>query len=414
MRRRRCETWRAALRRVLRSDSQACSWARACLGVGVGAVENGGRSGAGGRFPTEVQLSGVEPRDLGGAVRAVGADGGGARAVGGLAVVDGEAGDGVVEPGGAALVGEAGDDQVVAGAGEGDVEEAALLGFLLALLVGLGGVPALGLEAADLEPAFAGGVADDDVRGRGAVGQEVGDDDDRVLEALGLVDGEDLDLGAGLLAHRRVALFAAGLGLLLEEADHRAQGGGAGGLVGAGDVEHLPEVGDALLAGGAQAEGGQGAGLVEEGGDHLARRLHAAAAVERLEDGEGAADEVGVLDALADGGQRVQDAAARHELEDVVVGEAEEGRAEGGEDGEAVGRVVDGAQDGGEGLHLFAGVVLLAADEAVRDAVGLERLLERADELAASSCGRAGRRRRGARGGRSRRFGRGCSRACRG
>ena len=103
--------------------------------------------------------------------------------------------------------------------------------------------------------------------------------------------------------------------------------------------------------------------------------------MERLEDGEGAADEVGVLDALADGGQGVQDAAARHELEDVVVGEAEEGRAEGGEDGQAVGRVVDGAQDGGEGLHLFAGVVLLAADEAVRDAVGLERLLERADEL---------------------------------
>ena len=58
------------------------------------------------------------------------------------------------------------------------------------------------------------------------------------------------------------------------------------------------------------------------------------------------------------------------ELEDVVVGEAEEGRAEGGEDGQAVGRVVDGAQDGGEGLHLFAGVVLLAADEAVRDAAG--------------------------------------------
>ena len=88
---------------------------------------------------------------------------------------------------------------------------------------------------------------------------------------LALWTVSDLDLGAGLLAHRRVALFAAGLGLFLEEADHRAQGGGAGGLVGAGDVEHLPEVGDALLAGGAQAEGGQGAGLVEEGGDHLAR-----------------------------------------------------------------------------------------------------------------------------------------------
>ena len=108
-------------------------------------------------------------------------------------------------------------------------------------------------------------MADDDVRGGAAVGEEVGDDDDRVLEALGLVDGEDLDLGAGLLAHRRVALLAAGLGLLLQEADDRAQGGGAGGLVGAGDVEHLPEVGDALVAGGAQAEGGQGAGACRRG-----------------------------------------------------------------------------------------------------------------------------------------------------
>ncbi len=82
-----------------------------------------------------------------------------------------------------------------------------------------------------------------------------------------------------------------------------------------------------------------------------------------------------------DGCQRVEDAAACHELEDVVVGEAEERRAEGGEDGQAVGRVVDGAQDGGEGLDLFARVVLLAADEAVRDAAGLERVLEGADEL---------------------------------
>ena len=50
---------------------------------------------------------------------------------------------------------------------------------------------------------------------------------------------------------------------------------------------------------------------------------------------------------------------------EVVVGEAEEGRAERGEDGQAVGGVVDGAQDGGEGPDLVAGVVLLAADEAV-------------------------------------------------
>jgi hypothetical protein len=167
-------------------------------------------------------------------------------------------------------------------------------------------------------------VADDEVRGGAAVGEEVGDDDDRVLEALGLVDGEDLDLGAGLLAHRGVALLAAGLRLLLQEADDRAQGGGAGGFVGARDVEHLPQVGDALVAGGAEAEGGKGAGLVEEGLDHGARRLHAAAAVERLEDGEGAADEVGVSDAVLDGSQRIQIATRRDELEDVVVRETEE------------------------------------------------------------------------------------------
>ena len=133
------------------------------------------------------------------------------------------------------------------------------------------------------------------------------------------------------------------------------------------------------------------------------RRRHAALAVERLEDGEGAADEVGVPHVPRPMGARgFRMPPLDDELEDVVVGEAEERRAERGEDGEAVGRVVDRAQDGGEGLHLLAGVVLLAADEAVRDAAGLERVLEGADELAASSCGRAGRRRPGARGGRSR------------
>ena len=55
----------------------------------------------------------------------------------------------------------------------------------------------------------------------------------------------------------------------------------AGGFVGARDVEHLPQVGDALVAGGAEAEGGKGAGLVEEGLDHGTRRLHAAAAAAR-------------------------------------------------------------------------------------------------------------------------------------
>ena len=95
----------------------------------------------------------------------------------------------------------------------------------------------------------------------------------------------------------------AGLGLLLEEADDRAQGGGAGGLVGAGDVEGLPEVGDALVALGAEAVGGEGAGLLEEGDDDVARGLaRGGRRWSDCEEVEGAADEVGVSDAVAGSG----------------------------------------------------------------------------------------------------------------
>jgi hypothetical protein len=74
------------------------------------------------------------------------------------------------------------------------------------------------------------------------------------------VDGEDLDLRAGFLAHRRVAFLLAALGLVFEEADEGAQSGRAGGFVRAGDLEGLPEVRDELLAVGAQAEGPAGTG----------------------------------------------------------------------------------------------------------------------------------------------------------
>ena len=90
---------------------------------------------------------------------------------------------------------------------------------------------------------------------------------------------------------------------------------------------------------------------------------------------------VGASGLFRDRGQVVEVAALRHELPEVVVGEAEEGRAEGGEDGQAVGGVVDGAEDVGEGTHLVAREVLLAADEAVRDALGGEGRLVVADEL---------------------------------
>ena len=125
-------------------DSQASSATRALRSsASVPSIAAVGCA-RGALFPAEIQSSRVSNQVTSALpARAVAADGGGARAVGGLAVVDGEAGDGVVEPGRAALVGEAGDDQVVAGAGEGHVEEAALLGLLLALLLGLGRVPAL-------------------------------------------------------------------------------------------------------------------------------------------------------------------------------------------------------------------------------------------------------------------------------
>ena len=96
---------------------------------------------------------------------------------------------------------------------------------------------------------------------------------------------------------------------------------------------------------------------------------------------EGAADQVPGVEAVLEGGQRVQRAAAGNEPEDVVVRQAEEGRAQRREHGQAVGGVVDRAQDGGQRLHLLARVVLLASDQPVRDVALRELVLERADEL---------------------------------
>ena len=130
-------------------------------------------------------------------------------------------------------------------------------------------------------------MADDGLRrGRLAV-EEVAEDDDRVLEALGAVDGDELDLGAGLVADRGVAFLGAALGLLLEVADQGAEGRGAGGLVGPGDVEGLPEVRHPLVALGAEPVGGEGARLLEELDDDVARGADAAQAMQAGQEVEG-------------------------------------------------------------------------------------------------------------------------------
>ena len=64
----------------------------------------------------------------------------------------------------------------------------------------------------------------------------------------------------------------------------------------------------------------------------------------------------------------------------VVVGEAEEGGPQRGEDGETVGGVVHGSEDGGEGPHLVASEVLLASHQAEGDALRGKGLFEGVDE----------------------------------
>ena len=105
------------------------------------------------------------------------------------------------------LAGEAGDDEVVAGAGEGYIEEAAFLGVRWSFSALASSQPS-GSKLPILSQPRPSAWRTMDFGVRELVGEEVADDDDRVLEALGVVDGDDLDLGAGLVADRGVAFLA--------------------------------------------------------------------------------------------------------------------------------------------------------------------------------------------------------------
>src|SRR5688572_7809259 len=108
---------------------------------------------------------------------------------------------------------------MIASARRGDIQQAPSFGVLLEVFVLLLPFPAFRLELADLQPSPAAGVVDDALSSRKTVGKEVCDDDDRILQALGFVDGDDLNAGADGLADRGIALRLAAGFLVLEKPD---------------------------------------------------------------------------------------------------------------------------------------------------------------------------------------------------
>ena len=164
----RCSIWRADLRRVFRSDSQASSWTRAFLAsASVPSIADVGfargvasppRSSAG----VSNQVTSVSPFVPSGRTVAAVLPYGGSR------VSRAKPAMASSSQACAALVGEAGDDQVVAGAGEGYIEEAALFGVLLALLLCLARRPSpSGWKLPILSQPSPVAWSDDDVLGAG-------------------------------------------------------------------------------------------------------------------------------------------------------------------------------------------------------------------------------------------------------
>ena len=287
----------------------------------------------------------------------------------------------------AADVGAAREDQQLLGARHRDVEQAALL-----LGVGRGvGVGELGpggrrdrVAAAERGEPQPGGavVADEQRRARPArLAAEVGDADDRELEALGAVDRHQPHGVQALGLERRLALARLGEVAGLGVGEEAAQVAALGAFVLARQAHQLAQVREAAVAAGARERG-----EVVAGGDDRALEQH----LQRRS-----------LGVLALGGQQPRDRGVRrlHRLPQAaarvaVLGQADElvgagaveGRGEHRQQRLLVVRVGEHAQPGEAVADLLLAPVAAAADDVRRQALLLERLLEqpqarrRADE----------------------------------
>ena len=197
---------------------------------------------------------------------------------------------------------------------------------------------------------------------------EVGDDHDRELEALRLVDAEDADRVELLVGERRLPLLLA----LAEAPAVLREGGGERRALGGERLDQLVDVRDRLLAPERRARDLRQREALEHLGEQVADRHPPRA---RVQLGDRLIEAAHVREPVrhavgVEGTERVRVA----QVQEVAVADRAERRAEHAHHGELVGRIGDGAEQVQEVEHLLGGVeVLLALDREV-DAAPAERV----------------------------------------
>ena len=197
------------------------------------------------------------------------------------------------------------------------------------------------------------------------------EDDDRVLQALRLVDREQVH-DVPLVVHLRL-LLPRGVAGLRRPSEERPEAAPARSRERARAVDEPIEVGDGLgatRAGGSEELGS--AGEPHQLCGELVRLARRAALVQLAEGRERRADRRVRLRLR---GEQVEPPAARPEEEQLVVAEPEERRVQGPVHGGPVARVVHDAQAEERVVHLTPAEVGLATVDAVRDAGLTEGLL---------------------------------------
>jgi len=238
--------------------------------------------------------------------------------------------------------------------------------------------------------------------------RNVGKDDDRELEALGLVHGHQTDAVAALLEDRRLGRLAL-IGFILQHVHEATERNTARPLVLPRKLRDLQDVGERLLAGWPKHEAGVRARLGQQPADRLGHGDVVAPRVQLTQEPKGGDDRgkaVGGFAALTGlvarysvlasshvrsrfvpstesrvpspgnllrDAVRMQSSDAIPVLEQQLVGHGEERAADRSEHRQLVVWPLDGGERGAHRLDLLACVEALAADEQVRHPARLER-----------------------------------------
>jgi hypothetical protein len=284
------------------------------------------------------------------------------------------------------------EEEGIAGAGDGHIEQSEFFGEGGPFFLLLGGV----MEETCIAPGADGvhhlrggaplsgeqdGLAEVGIM---EAGTEAGDDDDGEFEALAFVDGPKLD-GIGFAGGEGFDLALGGL-LFIEETKEAIEALSLEGIITAGEVEESADVGDAIGTVGEGEEEGFVLGIGEDGfqdageGGHAGEASPAGESVEKVTasqaDGRGGVG--GGFEVSPGEGGLATGLAGGTDGDQVVQSPTDQGRAEDGEEGDVLARVVEqteeraevGSFEGIEEVALFDGEGNLAFGEFAEERFG--------------------------------------------